>query len=205
MSESVILLHGLWLRAFTLGRLAHALRDAGYAVQGFNYRSLLDDPDRAVASLASRMETVDTPVHLVGHSMGGLVALIAVREHDLPVRRVVCMGSPLNGSRVAQRLGGLRGVRGVLGRSSGLLSDGLCSWEGSTEVGVIAGSRSVGLGFLAGGLEKPHDGTVTVAETRLAGIADHCVVRTTHSGLLFSNTAIAQTLAFLQSGAFRRA
>jgi pimeloyl-ACP methyl ester carboxylesterase len=204
MPNTVILLHGLWLRAFTLGRLARALRQAGYDVQGFNYRSLLDEPDRAVAELAARVDAVGAAVHLVGHSMGGLIALTAVREHELPVRRAVCLGSPLNGSLVAQRLGGLRGIRGVLGKSRGLLSDGLGGWEGETQVGVIAGSRSVGLGFLAGSIERPHDGTVSVAETRLPGIRDHITVDTTHSGLLFSAKAARQTDAFLREGRFLR-
>ncbi|HRQ63305.1 MAG TPA: alpha/beta hydrolase, partial [Xanthomonadaceae bacterium] len=119
-----------------------------------------------------------------------------------PVSRVVCLGSPLCGSLVARRLGGVRGLRAVLGRSRRLMADGLERWDGNAEVGVIAGSRSVGLGFLAGRIERPHDGTVSVSETRLAGIADHCVIPTTHSGLLFSRAAIAQTLAFLQTGRF---
>ncbi len=203
MPDTVVLLHGLWLRAFTLARLSRALRARGYRVIGFNYRSLRDEPDRAIATLAERVRSLDTPVHLVGHSLGGLIALAAIRGHALNVPRAVCLGSPLSGSLVARRLGAIRGVRSVLGRSRGLLADGLESWHGGTQVGVIAGSRGVGLGFLAGRLQRPHDGTVAVAETRLPGIADHCVLPTTHSGLLFSSAAIAQTLAFLQSGAFR--
>ena len=49
-----------------------------------------------------------------------------------------------------------------------------------------------------------HDGSVAVAETRLPGLADHVVVRASHSGLLFSDAAVRQAAAFLRSGRFER-
>jgi pimeloyl-ACP methyl ester carboxylesterase len=202
MPDTVFLLHGLWLRAFTLVRLARALRREGYFVHGYNYRSLRDQPDQAMAALAKRVNAAAPPVHLVGHSLGGLIALSAIREHRLAVARVVCLGSPLCGSLVARRLADVQAVRGMLGRSRDLMADGLGQWDGSTEVGVIAGSRSLGLGFLAGRIERPHDGTVSVAETRLPGIRDHIIIDTTHSGLLFSAKAARQTTAFLREGRF---
>ena len=45
---------------------------------------------------------------------------------------------------------------------------------------------------------------MAVAETRLPGITDHCVVAASHSGLLFSSEAAAQTVAFLRHGRFER-
>ncbi|RBH04597.1 alpha/beta hydrolase, partial [Xanthomonas oryzae pv. oryzae] len=47
------------------------------------------------------------------------------------------------------------------------------------------------------------DGTVALAETRLPGLRDHCVMRASHSGLLRSPEAAAQALAFLRCGRFR--
>ncbi|KTF29418.1 Cob(I)alamin adenosyltransferase, partial [Xanthomonas vesicatoria] len=46
------------------------------------------------------------------------------------------------------------------------------------------------------------DGTVALAETRLPGLRDHCVVQASHSGLLRSPEAATQALAFLRSGRF---
>jgi alpha-beta hydrolase superfamily lysophospholipase len=203
MPDTVILLHGLWLRAFTLARLAQTLRAGGYAVEGFDYHSLSEAPACAVEKLAERIGQTRGPVHLVGHSLGGLIALSALGQHALPVPRAVCLGSPLCGSLVARRIGTVRGLRGVLGRARRLLAEGLERWEGATEVGVVAGSRSLGFGVLAGRIQRPHDGTVAVAETRLPGIRDHVIVDTTHSGLLFSPEAARQTLFFLRHGRFR--
>jgi hypothetical protein len=43
---------------------------------------------------------------------------------------------------------------------------------------------------------------VPVAETRLPGLTDHCVIDTTHTGLLFSAEAAAAAIAFLRHGRF---
>ncbi|NIJ89326.1 hypothetical protein FHR49_002127 [Xanthomonas campestris] len=44
--------------------------------------------------------------------------------------------------------------------------------------------------------------TVALAETRLPGLRDHCVVQASHSGLLRSPEAARQALAFLRNGHF---
>ena len=72
------------------------------------------------------------------------------------------------------------------------------------EVGVIAGQVPLGLGRFFGRISEASDGTVAVAETRIAGLAGHVTVRASHSGLLFSATAAEQAIAFLRSGRFRQ-
>ena len=47
-------------------------------------------------------------------------------------------------------------------------------------------------------LPKPHDGRVSVANTKLQGMADHVVIRTSHPWLVRNGEAIAQTIAFLR-------
>ena len=68
---------------------------------------------------------------------------------------------------------------------------------------MIAGNVPHGLGALFARFDERHDGTVAVAETRLPGLADHCVVAASHSGLVFSAEAARQALAFLEDGRFR--
>ena len=51
-------------------------------------------------------------------------------------------------------------------------------------------------------LPRPHDGRVSVANTRLDGMADHIVIRTSHPWLVRNREAIAQTIAFLREGRF---
>lgn len=202
--ERVILLHGIWMRGITLLPLAHRLRAAGYAVETIEYASVFAGVEPAVARLRERMRAAsEGTVHLVGHSLGSLVALRAAGGDDaLPPGRIVCIGPPLRGSAVARSLAALPGGRWLLGRSADVLLEGLDAWSGQRAVGVIAGSLPLGLGAALGALKAPHDGTVSVEETRLDGIADHCVVAASHTGLLFSSEAATCAIDFLRQGGF---
>jgi len=204
MSEHVILLHGLWMRAFTLTMLRRRIERVGYTVHLFDYASVMHDPDLSIAELLKRARALrGEKIHFVGHSLGGLMALRALKQaRDLSGGRVVCMGSPLCGSQVARSVASLPGGSLLVGKSAELLRNGLRRWDGPHAVGAIAGRMPVGLGFVVGSLGSPHDGTVSVAETRLPGLADHCVVPASHLGLVFSEEAANQTVAFLRSERF---
>jgi len=204
MSDHVILLHGLWMRAFTLVALRHHLQRAGHLVELYDYASVLRGPEITVHGLLHRVHALKSAnVHLVGHSLGGLIALQALqREPELTRGRVVCLGSPLRGSAVARGMARLPGGALVVGRNLEVLRSGIEHWHGRQQVGAIAGRLPLGFGFAVGGLASPHDGTVSVAETQLPGLTDHCVVAATHTGLLFSEEAAGQVIAFLQHGHF---
>lgn len=203
-ADHVILLHGLWMRAFTLAALRHRLEKAGYVVELYDYASVLRGPEVGVERLVARAhEYKGKKIHFVGHSLGGLVALQALqRAPELSRGRVVCLGTPLRGSAVARSVARLPGGSLVIGKSLGVLTRGLERWEGKQAVGAIAGRLPIGFGFAFGALTSPHDGTVSVAETELPGLTDHCVVPATHTGLLFSQDAAVQTIAFLRDGRF---
>lgn len=203
MRERVILLHGIWMRGLSLWPLAARLRDAGFEVEAFDYASVAGGPGRATRRLRARMGAGRGPVHLVGHSLGGLIALLAVAgANDLPPGRIVCLGSPLRGSGAARGLVRWPGGRWLLGRSGTILREGLPAWDGARAVGMIAGSRPLGLGHVVGTLPRPNDGTVAVEETRLPGLSDHCELPVTHTGLLFSAEAARRVVNFLREGRF---
>lgn len=202
--EHVILLHGIWMRGITLLPLARRLRGAGYSVETIDYASVFRGVAPAVEALRERMRAADAAaVHLVGHSLGGIVALEATRGvRGLPKGRIVSLGSPLRGSAVARGLASVPGGKLLLGHSAEPLLDGLDDWRGSRKVGVIAGRMPFGLGVSIGALSAPHDGTVSVSETRLRGIADHVTVAASHTGLLFSAEVADLTIAFLRDARF---
>ena len=204
MTQHVILLHGIWMRGVTLHPLARRLRRAGYDVETLDYASVYGGVAPAAARLRGRMRAIDADsVHLVGHSLGALVALEAAREPlDLPPGRIVCLGPPLRGSAAARSLARVPGGRWLMGHSAQALVDGVEAWTGSRNVGVIAGSLPFGLGAVMAALGAQHDGMVAVEETRLPGITDHCMIRTSHSGLLFSSEAAQLTIGFLRDGRF---
>lgn len=207
MQEHVILLHGLWMRAFTLIALRNRLERAGFSVELFDYASVMHGVDVEVDRLAQCASAMGNgKVHFVGHSLGGLMALQALqRVPQLTQGRVVCLGSPLRGSAVARGVARLPGGSYLIGKNLDILRDGLDRWDGKQAVGVIAGRLPIGFGFAVGALTSPHDGTVSVAETELPGLTDHCVVPATHTGLLFSEQAAEQTIAFLRAARFAQA
>src|SRR5690606_6930373 len=96
----------------------------GYETDVIGYRSIVGSTDAAVARIRERLRG-GPPTHLVGHSLGGLMALEALRaEPSLPVARVVCLGTPLCGSGVARRLSRRALTALYLGRSAALLRRG---------------------------------------------------------------------------------
>ena len=68
---------------------------------------------------------------------------------------------------------------------------------------MIAGNRFIDpvAGLIV--LPKPNDGRVSVQSTMVAGMADHIVVKASHTGLPRHTAAIEQTIAFLRDGRFR--
>lgn len=203
MTDPVILIHGLWLRAWTLGRLAARLGAAGFACQRFDYPSLVAGRVAPAELLAERLRACPQPPHLIGHSLGGLLALeVLCRHPDLQVGRVVCLGSPLAGSAAAVAMSANPGLRWLLGHQAVLLAQGIPRCPDGRAVGVVAGRLGLGLGRVFGPFDGPHDGTVAVAETRIPGLTDHCTVAASHSGLLLSPETARQTAAFLRHGRF---
>ena len=201
MTSRVILVHGIWMPGAVMAWQAARLRAGGFDCETFRYYGVTRGPEEAVARLTAVLSRGEA--HVVAHSLGGLVTLHALRaQPSLPVRRVVCLGSPLRGS------GAVRGMRryswaaATLGLAADLLERGFERWDGPAEVGVIAGSLPRGLGHVFSHFDDDHDGSVSVAETRLPGLADHVVIPASHSGMLFSAEAARLTARFLREGRF---
>jgi pimeloyl-ACP methyl ester carboxylesterase len=205
--ERVILLHGIWMRAPTLWWLERRLRKAGFDTRRFDYASVFGAPARAVAALRERLRDAGPgPVHLVGHSLGGLVAIAACCDApDLPPGRILCLGSPLAGSAAARAVDRWPGLRALAGAWRQGLLQGAAALPAGREVGVVAGTRSVGLGALLARLPRPHDGTVAVVETRVDGLADHLAVDASHTGMLLDPVVAAAATRFLREGRFSAA
>jgi len=203
--ETVVLVHGIWMSSLELVLLAWRLRRCGYRTLRFRYRSLRRPVRHNAACLARHVRQLAADrIHLVGHSLGGLVVLQALQDHpDLVTGRIVLLGSPVEGSAVARYVNERPVLRWVIGRSGeqGLLGGGP-RWGGRQSLGVIAGSRSLGIGRLLGGLGAVNDGVVNLQETTIDGAQDSIVVESTHMGLLTSRRVASQICAFLEQGRF---
>jgi pimeloyl-ACP methyl ester carboxylesterase len=209
MSTVVVYVHGLWLTGIEGGllrrRLAQSLDAETHAFSYASVKSSISTNAEALREFLTALRA-DT-LHLVGHSLGGLVILKLFEQGGaaaLPPGRIVFMGSPLNGSRAALNLARVPLGKMLLGRGvhEELLIPHERRWRGERDLGVIAGSLSVGLGKLVGARGAPNDGTIFVDETQLPGISQHLIVPVSHTGLPFSKSVALQVGAFLESGKF---
>ena len=78
-------------------------------------------------------------------------------------------------------------------------------WRGPGEVGVIAGTNSVGLSRLISTLALPNDGTVALQETALMDATATCVLPVSHLGMLMSSEVADAAVSFLSQGRFVKA
>ncbi len=205
-TEQVLLIHGLWHRAWTLRTLAGRLRKAGFAPHRFSYPTRRYTLPDLAARLHEHIGSLASPsLHFVAHSMGGLAVLRMLNEYrDLPPGRVVLLGSPVHGSRVARRVGRLPGSGILFGRSAATLKTGYSIMPAGREVGMIRGTVPLGLGLISGGFDEPNDGTVAASETRLDDVTDSIGLPTTHTGLIYSSAVAHQAIHFLHHGRFER-
>lgn len=210
----VVLLHGIARTARSMRPLQHALHDAGFATLNLDYASrhkplqaLADDIHPAIAAFA---RTCDGPLHVVAHSMGGLLTRIYLARHR-PDRlgRVVMLGTPNSGSEVADRLERFRAFRAFYGpaglqlttRPHAVLTD---LPPVDYPLGIIAGTRFRDPIAAYWWLPRPNDGRVSVASARLANMADLITVPVSHTGLLRHPLVRDEVLAFLRDGHFIR-
>lgn len=203
--ETVVLVHGIWMLGVEMKLLARRLREAGYRVRQFRYPSVRGGTEENLAALRAFVDASEgETVHLIGHSLGGLLA------HELLQRypqsrpgRVVALGSPFNGSWTAERIQRLGLSKPILGRTLlPLLQRGQPKWTGECSFGVIAGTYPLGIGQVLGAMPGPNDGTVTLEETRLAGATEHVVAHVNHFGLLVSRPVFGRMVRFLRGGRF---
>jgi pimeloyl-ACP methyl ester carboxylesterase len=211
----VLFVHGLWMTGAEALLMRRHLGAHGLRMVVLPYSSLAESMDAVARRCATQAQLIARrtlqPVHLVGHSLGGLIIYRAFEMELLPASRfsgeycrVVFLGTPALGSqsaRVLAQFGPTRPVLGQMGRN--WLPQGVAPrWSFEPQLGLVAGTRPYGLGRLLGSFNGPNDGTVAVSETRLDGAADHCEVPVTHTGLTMSSAVADQVAAFLENGRF---
>ena len=199
--ETVVLVHGLWMTGREMRVLGGRLEEAGFRVRYFRYRSWRGGLAQAAGDLRKFVEAADGErVHLVGHSLGGVVIAKMVEEAPLSrPGRVAMLGSPMGGSAAAGIMSRRRVGRWLVG---GVIREGIVEhspkWPGGRDLLVVAGDIPLGSGLLLG-LPKPHDGVVRVEETRVEGVRT-VTVRASHVGLLLSRKVAALLSGYFQSG-----
>jgi pimeloyl-ACP methyl ester carboxylesterase len=185
-------------------------REYGMRVSLFSYPSVRGTLDENAAALANFIrESGRDHAHLIGHSLGGVLALrMHANYQDSLPGRVVCLGSPLTGSRAASFMNEIEWAEEIIGRSvpDAMIHQTANDWAAEIaqqrDIGVIAGNVPLGFGRLVANFDEDNDGTVSVSETQLEGAKDHIVMPVSHKGMLVSADVADQSAAFIRRGKF---
>lgn len=174
----------------------------------FRYHSTRSSLAEITAALAAQLHGAGPQVHVVGHSLGGIVAFETFERHaGLPPGRVVLMGAPVRGARAAAAIARHPIGRAMLGplATTELAGRRERRWTQARQLGLVAGSRSIGAGRFIARLPLPNDGTVALDETELPGATDRVVHDASHIGMLLSSEVAESVVHFLSFGGFTAA
>lgn len=216
-NECVILLHGIFTSGVRMTRIHHRLHKEGYAVLSITYPSrsmCIEEIAEHIAPLLEGFSTRYHTLHMVGYSMGGLVARAYLAHGDaVPISRLVCIGTPNKGTEYIDRLRKHRRLKQFFSALGGPSGNSLGTEEtyGSimrtlgdvappnTETGIIAGITKFTMGIT---IPRPHDGYVPVARTILSGMKDLTVVHHSHINLPLREQVVREVVHFITHGSF---
>lgn len=196
--EIVLLVHGLAAGRAMLRPLERSLQQRGYQTFNWGYPSLRSEIQALSDALTQELIKLNADasvarINLVTHSMGSIIARSTLANNEFArLGRVVMMAPPHGGSRVAANLARLLGwlCRPLkqLSDNPNSLVNNLPEPEGY-EIGIIAAAR---------------DRVVRIENTRLACQADHIVVNSGHTSMLFRLEVADLVDSFLRQGRFAR-
>jgi len=207
MQTNVLLIHGVLMNPLEMRFLGNQLKRAGFNVHYIFYQSVLKNSAQNAREIHKKIKKLNLPnLHIIAHSLGGIITMHLFEQfNDIPSGRVVMLGSPINGSYVAQKVQKWPIISPLLSKSmpSALSGEGIPEWNCQRDWGMIAGTRNQGLGVLTGGLSGESDGSVLVEETLHPKQSAHVKVNTSHTGLLFSKEVVLLCCIFLNTGQFK--
>jgi pimeloyl-ACP methyl ester carboxylesterase len=205
--QAAVLVHGLWMTGWVLYLQKRRLERCGFRTYLFSYSTVRKNIEHNASELVRFIEGIaESRIYLIGHSLGGLLILRMMKESPDPrVERVVLMGSPYGDCQAGRAFGEWKAGRYLLGKTlSEWMQSEKAPWVRNAELGVIAGSRRLGLGMLFTRFESENDGVVTVEETKVPGMSDHIVLEVGHSEMMFSSRVIDAACEFFRHGRFMR-
>lgn len=216
-AKKVVLLHGLYMKGFTMNYLASQLSNEGYQVFSPSYdttRKSLTENEARLAKLIQEFKG-NQPVYYVAHSMGGL--MLHYLQADYPElfkdSRVVTLGTPHNGSAFAkyqydkENGSPFNSLMWVFSRFFSInkswkngLDGHVPAWNPNIPLLSIAGNKTGFINKLLRVFPKnePNDSLVAVKEANIPQEQKFQQLHITHLGLLISRRVVKRVLHWFE-------
>ena len=204
--EVAVLVHGLIRRSYNFYLMGKFLCKNGFAVYIYDYKTSTqimsehgDDLREYLRKIIA--ENPDKPVHIVTHSMGGILIRYALGENkeaaplDISrIKRVVMLAPPHGGSKIARLFVKYAPFTGKWFKTLPELSDAPDSvvhdvplFKGP-EIGIVAAK---------------YDREVALKDTYLDGMKEHYIIKSEHSFMVYLKSTREAVLRFLTTGTFK--
>lgn len=208
----IVLVHGLWRSGAAMDVIARDLRHHGYQTVTVDYPSTSATiPELAEKYLHQGVESCRQrgvgQIHMVSHSMGGILVRQYLQTRRLPEgSRVVMLSPPNKGSELSTYFANSRWYEWLVGPAGASLiqgENGFLAHLAPIEepVGVIAAYRSWSL-WPEAWLPSPNDGTVSLRSMLLDEMDDLALVNAGHAMMRHKDETHQLIRRFLKYGAF---
>lgn len=194
--ECVALVHGFLANTLMLSALARRLRHRGYLTNTWGYWNMQCSILVHAERFAHQLRALDADpridrVHVVGHSMGGIIGRAALdRSRPAKLGRFVMLAPPNRGSFVA------RAAASTVGRLLRPVAE--LSTAPDSFVNQLPMPEGVDVGVIA----AEYDALIDEESTRLDAPHAHMTLPTWHTGLLFRQETADLVAGFLETGTF---
>jgi alpha/beta hydrolase family protein len=196
LHETVVLAHGLCGHPLLMRLLGRRLQSHGFATRNWGYPSVVGSVERHAAKLSRVLDELDADedvsrIHLVTHSMGGIVGWCALRE-KIPNKfgRFVLLTPPGRGSWAATTFGWL--VRPICPGVDQL------STRADSMVNRLEPLDGIDVGVIGATLDL----VVPASNSHMPGECEHQIFPGLHHQVLFRADVAESVARFLQTGSF---
>lgn len=210
--DCVILLHGLARTNKSMRPMENTLLRHGYLVVNFSYPSRqFSIQELSNETLPASVEACQIQgakrIHIVTHSLGGILVRYYLERHEIPdIGSVIMLAPPNQGSEVIDTFGRIPGFSHMFGRAGEQLGTDKNSIPNqlgpvTVDTAIIAGTSSINL-ILSLSLPNPDDGKVSVASTRVDGMCALLQLPLAHPFIMKDLRVLTNVLAYIETGKF---
>ncbi len=206
--EHVVLLHGLARTPHSMKTMEAALTAEGYAVHNLDY----DSRHHTIEVLAKtvgqqiRESTASAPrVHIVSHSLGGILVRQIQATAPIPnLGRVVMLSPPNKGSEVVNKIGHwwlFKKINGPAGQQLGAEGESFINQLADIdfECAVLTGDRSINW-INSMMIPGKDDGKVSTESAQTEGVTAFKVIHVSHPYIMKKKAVIDEVIHFLENG-----